>query len=1379
MIKPKQVVHQNKVKIVFLISILLIALQPAIVHSVKAVSDTFTEDFTTNDYQDFAETNTSGWGSGIISNPKKALTLTGSYNSPGYASDVFISGNYAYIADGSSGLRVVSISNPSSPTSAGFYSIVNALGIFVEGDYAYIANHLGGLQVLNILNPASPVHAGIYDTPGEAFDIDIEGDYAYIADGSSGLRVVSISNPSSPTSVGAYSTTNATDVFIEGNYAYIADGNSGLRIVSISNPSSPIGTGICPTTNAMGVFVSGNYAYVADGSSGLRVVSILNPSSPTSVGVCSTTNAVGVFVEGDYAYVADDADGLHVVDISDPLIPVLVVSYNTSSSAQDVFIAGNHAYVADGTGGLQILQIGDLVIPTAAGFCSTPYPAQGVYISGDYAYIADGSRGLQVVDISDPTTPTYKTGINTRQFAEDVYISGDYAYIADGGLGLTVVNIVNPLAPTLAGYFDYAHQYAKELIVVGDYAYVTDGNYGLKVYDIRDPTHPIPAGPGVNVGRFVNDVFIAGDYAYLATQSATLEIIDIRNPSSLTRIFTLPLSSYARGVHVSGNYAYLASYNFFTVVDITNPLSPNIVFNNPIGPTYLDSVVVKGDRAYVTHFTNRYLSVLDITNPTHPSLISAISTPNNAYGLFVAGDYAYIANYGTGLSIYEVMRNRGQQYESPGVAQSTTVFSGVSSVSLVSATLTSSNSIPSGTAISYYLSSDNGVNWESVTPGVEHIFTNTGNQLKWKAVMSTTDILKTPVITELTLDYLYHLTEAPSLISPEDGFITNINPPTFEWESIIGASTYLIQVDTSSEFTSPNLINETVSTTSFTPASSLATGTWYWKVAAVDSGDDSGPFSNYRYIIIDTIAPTIDHPDDVTYSEGTVSHFVTWNPSDLNPESYNVTRNGVLIESGTWNGGNIIVSVDVQSRGIYTFICYVYDQAGNSISDEVLVTVQDVTAPTIDHPDDVTYSEGTVNHFVTWNPSDLNPESYNVTRNGVLIESGTWNGGNIIVSVDVQSRGIYTFICYVYDQAGNSISDEVLVTVQDVTAPTIDHPDDVTYSEGTVNHFVTWNPSDLNPESYNVTRNGVLIESGTWNGGNIIVSVDVQSRGIYTFICYVYDQAGNSISDEVLVTVQDVTAPTIDHPDDVTYSEGTVNHFVTWNPSDLNPESYNVTRNGVLIESGIWNGGNIIVSVDVQSRGIYTFICYVYDQAGNSVSDEVMVEVQDVTAPTIDHPDDVTYSEGTLNHNITWNPMDTNPGIYKIYKDGIQVDSGSWDSGTPITINIDNLLVGSYSYTIEIFDLSGNTISDIVEVTVTDTPTTTTTIPFTTTTDLFTTTDVPTTTSTIEEPTETSEETTFSSTTTTEPDITTGNSILMVIITSIGWILLKKRKGKQ
>ena len=57
------------------------------------------------------------------------------------------------------------------------------LGVAVSGNYAYVADDESGLRVIDITNPSSPFEAGYYDTPGYASGVAVAGNYAYVADG--------------------------------------------------------------------------------------------------------------------------------------------------------------------------------------------------------------------------------------------------------------------------------------------------------------------------------------------------------------------------------------------------------------------------------------------------------------------------------------------------------------------------------------------------------------------------------------------------------------------------------------------------------------------------------------------------------------------------------------------------------------------------------------------------------------------------------------------------------------------------------------------------------------------------------------------------------------------------------------------------------------------------------------------------------------------------------------------------------------------------------------------------------------------------------------------------------------------------------------------
>ncbi|KKM91826.1 hypothetical protein LCGC14_1224600 [marine sediment metagenome] len=184
-------------------------------------------------------------------------------------------------------------------------------------------------------------------------------------------------------------------------------------------------------------------------------------------------------------------------------------------------------------------------------------------------------------------------------------------------------------------------------------------------------------------------------------------------------------------------------------------------------------------------------------------------------------------------------------------------------------------------------------------------------------------------------------------------------------------------------------------------------------------------------------------------------------------------------------------------------------------------------------------------------------------------------------------------------------------------------------------------------------------------------------------------------------TVVDTNVPTLTTPNDITYEENTTSHMIIWTAVDTNPDVYIVYKDGIAIETGPWlSEDEIRIVIDILSVGSYNYTIIVYDESGNSVQDTVFVTVQDTTNPILSGPTDITYEENTTSHMIIWTAADTNPDVYIVYKDGIAIETGPWFSGDEIRIVIDNLSVGSYNYTIIVYDESDNSVQDTVIATV-------------------------------------------------------------------------------
>lgn len=255
-----------------------------------------------------------------VSNPQSP-SLVGNFPSPETEGvwQVQVVGDLVYMAvDDIMNFKIVNVSNPQSPTFVGGVNFGSlwTWGIHVVGNYAYLGDGSNGLRIVNITNPQSPSLVSTYNTPDWAFGVEVVDSLAYVADGAAGLLILDVSNPQSPTFVGSYNTPHQANVVdVAGDYAFVADGNSGLQIINISNPQNPTLAGSLDTPGeSWGLKVVGELVYVADGFSGLRIIDVSNPQNPVSLASYNTSGeSVCVDVVGNLIFVGDGFPGLIIL----------------------------------------------------------------------------------------------------------------------------------------------------------------------------------------------------------------------------------------------------------------------------------------------------------------------------------------------------------------------------------------------------------------------------------------------------------------------------------------------------------------------------------------------------------------------------------------------------------------------------------------------------------------------------------------------------------------------------------------------------------------------------------------------------------------------------------------------------------------------------------------------------------------------------------------------------------------------------------------------------------------------------------------------------------------------------------------------------------
>jgi hypothetical protein len=198
------------------------------------------------------------------------------------------------------------------------------------------------------------------------------------------------------------------------------------------------------------------------------------------------------------------------------------------------------------------------------------------------------------------------------------------------------------------------------------------------------------------------------------------------------------------------------------------------------------------------------------------------------------------------------------------------------------------------------------------------------------------------------------------------------------------------------------------------------------------------------------------------------------------------------------------------------------------------------------------------------------------------------------------------------------------------------------------------------------------------------------------------NDAHSTIFTHIFERIGDTIPPTVNSPIDLTYEWGSIDNEITWIAEDnYQLASYSITRDAIEVQSGTLSGtyAELTIDIDGLDIGTYSFIITVSD-GYNQISDEVIVNVEDNSIPTVDSPLDITYEDSSSGNSIIWN-MDDNYGTpsYSITQNAIEIDSGI---SNQIIIDIDGLDLGTYTFEITVSDISGNSITDSVNVEVID-----------------------------------------------------------------------------
>lgn len=529
-----------------------------------------------------------------------------------------------------------------------------------NGEYACVATGSSGLRVVDISDPAYPIEVGSFVPSTIVFAVDVVEDLAYVAAGNAGLRIVDISDPAHPAEIGFCNTAgSASGVQVVGDSAYVADGVNGLVIVDVSSPANPAIVHVVDTSGgAVDVDVSGGYAYVADYGGGFVVISLAgNPHIVESVNLYHP--AVNVTINGEYAYVCEHTT-LHVFDISTPWDIEQVAIIGGIGVVLATQVVDNTLIIA-ATDGLQLVDVNDPANPIELSLFPTTYRATGVAVSGTTACVAEFNStypelgALQLIDISDPTIPAELAAYNSGR-GMSVVVSGDYAYEAAHEAGLRIIDVSNRETPVLTGYLA-TPELAYDVAVQGDFAYIADGYGGFRVVDVSDREHPVEISV-LNEYWHPYTVSVDGDYAYITASTHGIYIIDITDPYNPTEISHFAVEDRATDLLYHNGLIYYSAYSRgMRVLDVSDPADPAL-----IGQLYFGAGTVCWDLDVdiengiaFAGLGNQGLAIVEVSDPSQPMQLSTWTGTNVYYNkVLYAADHVYLPISSNGIWVVNV-----------------------------------------------------------------------------------------------------------------------------------------------------------------------------------------------------------------------------------------------------------------------------------------------------------------------------------------------------------------------------------------------------------------------------------------------------------------------------------------------------------------------------------------------------------------------------------------------------------------------------------------------------------------------------------------------------------------------------------------------------
>ncbi|MBN1452893.1 MAG: hypothetical protein JW963_17880 [Anaerolineales bacterium] len=284
-------------------------------------------------------------------------------------------------------------------------------------------------------------------------------------------------------------------------------------------------------------------------------------------------------------------------------------------------------------------------------------------------YVAAGIRGLHILELERGML-TYITTYYDDGYYRNLKVRETRAFIADARRGLVILDISGDIPLTK---WIQSDSQAYGIHIQGDQAYVVAEFQGLEIFDISNPDSPILLSTTKTSGK-AWDVWVSNGIAYVADVDKGITAIDVSSsiePHQVGFVTWAERNPNAEIIRGEGSVICVAAGNHgLIIIDVSDPTNPIVASQyRPVRIGWAEGLAIRDDLVYLSIGSNfahistieNGLHILDVTDPYNPRLLSKVNFQDWVEGVFVSGDFAYVANTYSGVRSIGI-RNTSHPY---------------------------------------------------------------------------------------------------------------------------------------------------------------------------------------------------------------------------------------------------------------------------------------------------------------------------------------------------------------------------------------------------------------------------------------------------------------------------------------------------------------------------------------------------------------------------------------------------------------------------------------------------------------------------------------------------------------------------------------------